>query len=69
MRSKRREHVCPLLPESGQLADGLGMSALCQKRTYAAQQKAPLFDHLVGELLELQRDLQTELLRGFEIDH
>ena len=30
MRSTPREHVCPLLPESGQIADGLGVSALCQ---------------------------------------
>jgi hypothetical protein len=48
MRPKPREHVCPLLPESGQVADRLGMSALCQKRTYAPQQKAVLLDHLVG---------------------
>jgi hypothetical protein len=27
MRPKSREHVCPLLPESGQIADRLGMSA------------------------------------------
>jgi hypothetical protein len=27
MRSKPREHVCPLLPGSGQVADRLGMSA------------------------------------------
>src|SRR6476619_4540358 len=27
MRSKPREHVCPLLPESRQVADRLGMSA------------------------------------------
>ena len=27
MRSKPREHVCPLLPESGQIAVSLGMSA------------------------------------------
>jgi hypothetical protein len=27
MRSKPREHACPLLPESGQIADRLGMSA------------------------------------------
>jgi hypothetical protein len=27
MRSKPRDDVCPLLPESGQIADRLGMSA------------------------------------------
>ena len=29
--------------------DGIAMSALCQKRTYAAQQDQPLFEHPVGE--------------------
>ena len=27
------------------------------------------FDHLVGELLKLQRHLESERFRGFEIDH
>jgi hypothetical protein len=35
MRSKPREHLCPLLPEIRQLADGLGMSAWCQLQTSA----------------------------------
>jgi hypothetical protein len=35
-------------PESGHREPYLAMSALCQKRTYAAQQKAPLFDHLIS---------------------
>src|SRR4029077_9876384 len=43
MRSKPREHVCPLLPESGQLADGLGMSAWCHERTHASQQNLEIF--------------------------
>src|SRR5262249_29808710 len=33
------------------MVERVGMSALCQKRTYAVQQKGPLFDHLVGALL------------------
>jgi hypothetical protein len=35
-------------PKSGQTADHLGKSALCQ-RPGAPQQKAPLFDYLVGD--------------------
>jgi hypothetical protein len=38
MRSKPCEDVCPLLPESGQIPDRLGMSASCHKRTNAVQQ-------------------------------
>ena len=38
MRSTPREHVCPLLPESGQIADRLGMSAQCHKRPCSEQQ-------------------------------
>src|SRR6516165_7223923 len=39
MRSKPREHVCPLLPESGQTGRRLGTSA-CHKPTFALQQMA-----------------------------
>jgi hypothetical protein len=42
MRSKPREHVCLLLPESGQTARCLAMSALCQSRSNAPQQKRSL---------------------------
>jgi hypothetical protein len=41
--------ACPLHPESGQTGRRLAKSALCQKRTYALQQKSSLFDHLVGK--------------------
>src|SRR6187402_1610640 len=29
----------------------------------------PSLNHLVSELLEMQRHLNTELFRGFEVDH
>ena len=35
-------------PESGQLVERVGMSALCQKRTLSGAAKRYLFDHLVG---------------------
>ena len=47
----------------------IGMSALCQKRTYAPQQDRPLFDHLVSALLQLNWDVEAERLSGFEINH
>src|SRR5262249_36204534 len=39
-----------------------------QKRTYAAQQKVPLFDHLVGAQLEFTADRKPKRLRSLEID-
>jgi hypothetical protein len=45
------------------------MSALGQKRTHAAQQKGSLFDHLIGDLLEMQRHLEIQRLGGCHIDY
>jgi hypothetical protein len=39
------------------------MSAMCQKRKSPAS-----FDHLVGELLEMQRHVEAQRLGGLEID-
>src|SRR6516164_4886541 len=36
-------------PKSGQIADCLGMSALCHKPTYAVQQRVPLFDETTSK--------------------
>jgi hypothetical protein len=45
------------------------MSALGQKRTFAVQQLGSLFDHLVGELVKLQRNGEIERVRGSAIYH
>ena len=45
------------------------MSALCQKRTRALQQIAPLFDQLVGARQQRLRDGDAERLCRLEIDH
>jgi hypothetical protein len=44
------------------------MSALCQKRTHAAQQKRSLFDHFVGDLLEMYRHIKAQRLGGLDVD-
>jgi hypothetical protein len=44
--------------------DQLASNAVCQSR-----ETAPLFDRLVGALLELQRHIEAERLSRFEIDH
>src|SRR3984893_3668315 len=43
--------------------------AHCQVRTHAVQQRASSFDEFVGELLEMQRHIETERLGGLEVDH
>src|SRR5215831_15625195 len=43
-------------------------NTICQKQTFALQQKTPLFDHLVGGDLQCQRHLEPERLGSLEVD-
>jgi len=45
------------------------MSALGQKQTLRAAERAPSFYHLVGGGEQRLRDGQAEPFRGFEVDH
>ena len=43
------------------------MSPLCQKRTYAPQQRRSLFDHLVSACKQRRRHFEAQRLGGLEI--
>src|SRR5262249_50795002 len=60
---------CPLYPQKRTLELSHAMSALCHKRTHAAQQMTILFDHVVGALPQEQRHVEAERLSGFQINH
>src|SRR5262245_48607416 len=50
MRSKPHHRACPLRPESGQTADGLSRSALCQSRHRRRNRQLQGHASLVGEI-------------------
>jgi hypothetical protein len=45
------------------------MRRKCQFRTHAAQQKQFLFNHPVGAQQDRRGHVDTEVPRGFEVDH
>src|SRR5262245_32566365 len=71
VRSRRSviTEPCPLYPRKRTSSGYLGMSALCQKRTFALQQIARLFDHLVSAGKQRRRNGDAEQLRRLNIDN
>ena len=59
---------CPLYPQKRTLVERVAMSALCQKRTHALQQKTLLFDHLVSDQQQVMVDFQVERSGRLEVD-
>src|SRR5262249_46806650 len=58
---------CPLYAQKRTFMNGIGMSALGQKRTHAVQQKGLLFDHLVGAREQRRRHGEAERLGGGQV--
>jgi hypothetical protein len=54
----------PLFPRKRKFIRDLAMSHSCQEATYAPQPTTPLFDHLIGTLLQKQRHLDADHLGG-----
>jgi hypothetical protein len=62
------DRLLPLYPDKPTFSAPVGMSQRCHERRNALQQRAPLFDHLVGKYKDRIRDGQPDRLRGSEID-
>src|SRR6516165_3842614 len=58
---------CPVFPQKRTLVPCSTMSALCQKRTHALQQKRLLFDHLVGGRDQRGRHSKAETAWRIEV--
>jgi hypothetical protein len=56
------------LPPAADMPPHTSGTAMCQQATYAAQQTAPLFDHLVGAGEQHRRNFEAQRLCGFQID-
>jgi hypothetical protein len=59
---------CPLYPRKQTSERSREMSALGQKATSAAKQKAPLFDHFIGKGEQIVGYLDAERLGRLHVD-
>ena len=63
-----RSSPCPLFPQKRTFGSMIVMSALCQKRTYAAQRNTCLFDHLICAQFEFPAYREPQRLRSLAVD-
>jgi hypothetical protein len=61
-------HKCPLCINTDRKFWALGFVAMCQEATYAPQQTAPLFDHLVGAGEQRRWHVEAERPCSPEVD-
>src|SRR6516225_9273094 len=61
-------HRCLLYPQKRTLELSRAMSALCQKRTHALQQKRSLFGHMVGAGEKSLRHFKAERFGCLKVD-
>ncbi len=66
--TSRPAPVC-LLPPAADKQSHTTSAALCQEETYAVQQIAALFDHLVGAGKHGRRHVEAERLGRLEVEH
>jgi hypothetical protein len=64
----RHAHVC-FTPESGHVQCAGSFLLWANSGLMQRSKDGSLFDHFVGNLLNLPRNLKAERFRGLEIDH